>query len=111
MTYKRVVIIIVSLILTALSEYSFAGDKSLSVYTPYTFATSSIAYNSLDENKKDSVIGRGDSSSKFGLGVNFGFQKNASIFAEKLAIGDSSRDVYITGIQFQRCHIVRIRFG
>lgn len=81
-------------------QYAFAGDKSISIYTPFTFATSSIAYNSLDAKKEESIVERVSSRSKFGVGVNFGFQKNASIFAEKLLVGDSSKDIYIAGIKF-----------
>ncbi len=100
MIYKRFAIVLLSLILTIFSQTLYAGDKSLSIYTPFTFATSSIAYNSLDAKKEESVVGRGSSSSKFGFGVNFGFQKNASIFAEKLAVGDASKDIYLAGIKF-----------
>lgn len=100
MIYTRFAIVFLSLILNTFPQTLYAGDKSLSIYTPFTFATSSIAYNSLDAKREESVVEIGSSNTKFGFGVNFGFQKNASIFAEKLAVGDASKDIYLAGIKF-----------
>jgi hypothetical protein len=92
---KRAIIVFFTMCLTTVSQQANAGDKSLSIYTPFTFGSSSIA------TKDDTTIVKGSNSDgRFGVGVNVGFQKNAGAFLEKVAVGDSSKNIYLTGIKF-----------
>lgn len=91
----RYVILFFSLILVVISQQANAGDKTLSIYTPVTFGTSSIALNSEAE-----VVRGNNSNGIFGIGANLAYQKNAAFFIEKVAVGDSSKKIYISGIKF-----------
>lgn len=100
MTGKRYIAVCFSLFFIAMSQDAFAGDKSISIYTPYTFATNAIAYSGLDSKNEETTIEKGTANGKFGVGVNFGFQKNSSVFIEKTAPGDSLKNIYIAGVKF-----------
>lgn len=101
MTCRLYTMLFVSLFLFTTSQLANAGDKSLAIYTPFTFGTSAIPYNSIaTSNRDETIIRQNNSGTKFGIGVNFGFQENAAFFLEKLAVGDTSKDIYLSGIKF-----------
>lgn len=95
MTNSRYAILCLTILIAALSQNTYASDKSLTIYTPYTFGTDAIPANT------DRQVIKGNSSAaRLGIGINIGYQKNSSFFLEKLVTQDSSKDIYISGFKF-----------
>jgi hypothetical protein len=95
MTIIQIRTLLLTLLLLSTSQLAFASDKLFSIYTPYTFATSALPY---DTDQK--VVNNDTSGKKFGIGVNIDYQKETSFFLEKLVVKDSSKDIYVSGIKF-----------
>lgn len=100
MNIKQHTLFLLLIALLAISTTATAGEQSVSLYTPMTFATSAIRANGFFDNDEKTILRRGRSAAIFGIGANYGFQKNASVFMEKVAVGDSSKDIYLAGVKF-----------
>lgn len=95
MSMKLSRILILSIVFLSFSHFAFATEKLFSIYTPYTFATTAIPYNT-----DQKVLNSDSSGNQFGLGVNIDYKKDKSFFIEKMAVKDSTKDIYITGMRF-----------
>jgi hypothetical protein len=95
MTIKLSRTLLSTLLLLSISQLAFASDKLFSIYTPYTFGTSALPY---DTDQK--VVNHNTSGKRFGVGVNVDYQESSSLFLEKLAVKDSTKDIYVSGIKF-----------